>query len=90
MKPLKISFILAYPRPNRAIIAWLALAVYFVAWVHVWNPFTWFVAGLLAFASVITWLEDRKNPLTYQALFVVWLLFPFQMAFVFWLLEVLQ
>ena len=104
MKPLNFSNILAYSdrtRPKldrakfaRAAAGWLALAailaLYVAAWVHVWNPFTWFISGLMVFATLACWLEDRKNPLTYQAIVFIWFLFPFQLAVVYWLLEVLQ
>lgn len=98
----KHPFILAYPKPNRATFdraklarraaGWLAVALYVGAWVYVWNPFTWFISGLMVFATLATWLQEKNgNPETLQlALFTVWALFPFQMAVVFWLLEVLS
>lgn len=89
------SFILAYAGKARAIFdraiftRWvggiLATVVYMGAWVMVWNPFTWFISGLMVFSSLIVWLEDRKNPYTYQALLAVWVLFPFQMLAAFWI-----
>lgn len=99
MKALNFSNILAYSNPDRAkfaraAVGWLALALalalYVAAWVHIWNPFTWFIMFFAIFASVWSWLEDRKNPLTYQALAFIWFLFPFQLAAAYWILEVLQ
>lgn len=97
MKTLKSrhSFILAYAEKARipfdpAIFARgvggiLAAVIYVGVWVMVWNPFTWFVAGLLALSSLATWLQDRRDPLVIPAFLAVWVLFPFQMLVTFWI-----
>lgn len=103
MKAQKFPLILAHPRIERPkidraklarrAVGLLALALYAGAWVHVWNPLTWFVSGLMIFATLATWLQERNsgNPENLRlALFTVWALLPFQLAIIFWLVEVLQ
>ena len=103
MNAKKLPVILAYAEKPRATFdraklarwaaGWLALALYVGAWWYVWNPFTWFISGLMGFATLATWLQERNsgNPENLPlALFTVWALLPFQLAVIFWLLEVMQ